>query len=163
MENEKEIKGLSLLGNQDVKYNYDYNPMVLETFENKHPGNDYFVKFNCPEFTSLCPITGQPDFATIYISYVPNILMVESKSLKLYLFSFRNHGDFHEDCINVIMKDLIVLLDPKYIEVWGKFTPRGGISIDPYCNYGKEGSTWDKVAKKRLQMHDLYPEKIDNR
>ena len=125
--------------------------------------NDYFVKFNCPEFTSLCPITGQPDFATIYISYVPNILMVESKSLKLYLFSFRNHGDFHEDCINVIMKDLINLLDPKYIEVWGKFTPRGGISIDPYCNYGKEGSAWDEVAKKRLHLHDLYPEKIDNR
>ena len=66
--------------------------------------------------------------------------MVESKSLKLYLFSFRNHGDFHEDCVNVIMKDLIKLMNPKYIEVWGKFTPRGGISIDPYCNYGRTGT-----------------------
>ena len=78
----------------------------METFPNKHPENDYFVKFNCPEFTSLCPMTGQPDFATIYISYVPGERMVESKSLKLYLFSFRNHGDFHEDCVNIIMKDL---------------------------------------------------------
>lgn len=69
------------------------------------------------------PITGQPDFATIYISYIPGEKMVESKSLKLYLFSFRNHGDFHEDCMNIIMKDLIKLMSPKYIEVWGKFTP----------------------------------------
>ena len=132
-----EKEGITLLGNQKVKYPDNYAPEVLETFLNKHPDNDYFVKFNCPEFTSLCPITGQPDFATITISYVPGERMVESKSLKLYLFSFRNHGDFHEDCMNVIMKDLIRLMDPKYIEVWGKFTPRGGISIDPYCNYGK--------------------------
>jgi 7-cyano-7-deazaguanine reductase len=163
MSKEKKIDGISLLGDQNVKYNYDYNPQVLERFENKHQDRDYFVKFNCPEFTSLCPITGQPDFAAIYISYVPNIYMVESKSLKLYLFSFRNHGDFHENCINTIMKDLIKLMDPKYIEVWGKFTPRGGISIDPYCNYGKEGTDWFDAAKKRLHMHDLYPEKIDNR
>lgn len=94
----------------------DYNPSVLEAFQNKHPENDYFVKFNCPEFTSLCPITGQPDFATITISYVPDERLVESKSLKLYLFSFRNHGDFHEDVINIIMKDLVSLLEPKYIE-----------------------------------------------
>lgn len=161
--NGNNIEGISHLGNQGVKYNYDYNPAFLEKFENKHQGNDYFVKFNCPEFTSLCPITGQPDFATIYISYVPSIYMVESKSLKLYLFSFRNHGDFHEDCMNIIMKDLIKLMDPKYIEVWGKFTPRGGLSIDPYCNYGKEGTEWSEVAKKRLHMHDMYPEKIDNR
>ena len=160
---EEKKNGLSLLGNQEVRYGFDYDPNVLETFENKHPGNDYFVKFNCPEFTSLCPITGQPDFATIYISYVPYRNMVESKSLKLYLFSFRNHGGFHEDCANIIMKDLIKLMDPKYIEVWGKFTPRGGISIDPYCNYGKKGTDWEEAAKKRLHMHDLYPEKIDNR
>ena len=108
-------------------------------------------------------MTGQPDFACIYISYVPGAKMVESKSLKLYLFSFRNHGDFHEDCVNIIMKDLIRIMDPKYIEVWGKFTPRGGISIDPYCNYGKKGTVWEKVAFERLTQHDLYPEKIDNR
>lgn len=161
--NEKELEGVTLLGNQGTKYNYSYDPDILERFPNKHPGNDYFVKFNCPEFTSLCPMTGQPDFATVYISYVPDKLLVESKSLKLYLFSFRNHGDFHEDCMNVIMKDLIKLMDPKYIEVWGKFTPRGGISIDPYCNYGKPGTKWEEVAKNRLFYHDMYPEKIDNR
>ena len=160
---DKKINGLSLLGDQGVRYKFDYDPEILERFENKHQDNDYFVKFNCPEFTSLCPMTGQPDFATIYISYVPNIYMVESKSLKLYLFSFRNHGDFHEDCINKIMKDLIKLMNPKYIEVWGKFTPRGGISIDPFCNYGEKETEWHDVAKKRLHMHDLYPEKIDNR
>ena len=108
-------------------------------------------------------MTGQPDFATIYISYVPGERMVESKSLKLYLFSFRNHGDFHEDCVNIIMKDLIRLMEPKYIEVWGKFTPRCGISIDPYCNYGKPGTRWEEVAFERLTHHDLYPEKVDNR
>ena len=161
--NEKEIDGITLLGNQGTKYNFDYNPEILETFPNKHPDNDYFVKFNCPEFTSLCPITGQPDFATIYISYVPNEIMVESKSLKLYLFSFRNHGDFHEDCVNIIMKDLIKLMNPKYIEVWGKFLPRGGISIDPYCNHGISGTKWEQVAWERLIQHDLYPEHINNR
>ena len=159
----REKEGLSLLGNQNVSYSSDYDPGVLETFLNKHPDNDYFVKFNCPEFTSLCPITGQPDFATITISYVPGEKMVESKSLKLYLFSFRNHGDFHEDCVNIIMKDLIKLMDPKYIEVWGKFLPRGGISIDPYCNYGKLGTKWEQVAWDRMTRHDLYPEIVTNR
>ena len=80
----------------------------------------------------MCPVTGQPDFGTIIVAYVPDMKMVESKSLKLYLFSFRNRGAFHEDCVNLIMKDLITLMEPKYIEVQGKFLPRGGISIDPY-------------------------------
>ena len=82
-----------------VKYSENYAPEVLETFENMNQENDYWVRFNCPEFTSLCPITGQPDFAEIRISYVPDVRMVESKSLKLYLFSFRSHGDFHEDVV----------------------------------------------------------------
>ena len=159
----RETEGLELLGNQQVSYPTDYAPDLLETFENKHPENAYFVQFNCPEFPSLCPIPGQPDFATIYISYVPGARMVESKSLKLYLFSFRNHGDFHEDCVNTIMKDLIALMDPKYIEVWGKFTPRGGISIDPYCNYGKPSTPWEEVAWTRLTTHDQNPEPVDNR
>ena len=160
---EQERGGITLLGNNKTQYKNDYAPEVLESFPNKHPENDYFVKFNCPEFTSLCPITGQPDFATIYISYIPAEKMVESKSLKLYLYSFRNHGDFHEDCVNIIMKDLIRLMKPKYIEVWGKFTPRGGISIDPYCNYGMAGTKYEKLAWDRLANHDLYPEKVDNR
>lgn len=159
----EEMKEVTLLGNQGTKYEFGYNPEILEVFDNKHPNNDYWVKFNCPEFTSLCPITGQPDFATIYISYIPGEKMVESKSLKLYLFSFRNHGDFHEDCMNIIMKDLIKLMDPKYIEVWGKFTPRGGISIDPYCNYGKPDTKFEEMAQYRMMNHDLYPEKVDNR
>ena len=146
---------ITLLGNQNTKYSFDYQPGVLETFDNKHPDRDYWVKFNCPEFTSLCPITGQPDFATIYISYVPDIKMVESKSLKLYLFSFRNHGDFHEDVVNIIMKDLVKLLEPRYLEVWGKFLPRGGISIDPYTNYGKPGTKFEELAWQRFRPHDL--------
>lgn len=156
------MEELNNLG-KSTAYDFNYHPEVLETFANKHPGNDYFVKFNCPEFTTLCPITGQPDFATLYISYIPGQKMVESKSLKLYLFSFRNHGDFHEDCVNIVMKDLIKLMEPKYIEVWGKFTPRGGISIDPYCNYGMAGTKFVQMAEYRLMHHDLYPEKIDNR
>ena len=91
-----EKEGITLLGNQKVKYPDNYAPEVLETFLNKHPDNDYFVKFNCPEFTSLCPKTGQPDFGRVVISYIPDHKLVESKSLKLYLFSFRNNGDFHE-------------------------------------------------------------------
>ena len=109
-------EALKSLGHK-TSYSQDYAPEVLETFENQHPDNDYWVRFNCPEFTTLCPITGQPDFAEIRISYVPDVRMVESKSLKLYLFSFRSHGDFHEDVVNTIMKDLIKLMDPKYIEV----------------------------------------------
>ena len=152
--NSEETKGITLLGNQGTKYKDDYAPEVLETFVNKHQDNDYFVKFNCPEFTSLCPITGQPDFAEIRISYIPDVKMVESKSLKLYLFSFRNHGDFHEDCVNIIMKDLIKLMDPKYIEVTGIFTPRGGISIWPYANYGKPGTKYEKLAEQRFATHE---------
>ena len=145
---------LSALGHK-TDYNFSYTPEVLETFENKHPDNDYWVRFNCPEFTSLCPITGQPDFAEIRINYLPGQRMVESKSLKLYLFSFRNHGDFHEDCVNTIMKDLIKLMDPKYIEVIGLFTPRGGISIYPYANYGRPGTKYEQMAEYRLLHHDL--------
>ena len=117
MSTREQEESITLLGNQGTKYPDDYAPEVLESFENKHPGNDYYVKFNCSEFTSLCPITGQPDFAKIKIAYIPDKRMVESKSLKLYLFSFRNHGDFHEDCMNIIMKDLIKLMQQKYIEV----------------------------------------------
>jgi len=159
----KEMKDVTLLGNKNNKYEFDYDPSVLETFENKHQNRDYIVKFNCPEFTSLCPITEQPDFATVYISYIPDVKMVESKALKLYLFSFRNHGDFHEDCMNIIMNDLIELMEPKYIEVWGKFMPRGGISIDPYTNYGKPGTKYETMAEQRMLQHDIYPEHVDNR
>lgn len=160
---EEGLKDLTLLGNKHTEYAFKYAPEVLEAVDNLHVARDYFVKLNCPEFTSLCPLTHQPDFATIYISYIPDKKIVESKSLKLYLFSFRNHGDFHEDCVNTIMNDLIQLLDPRYMEVWGKFTPRGGISIDPWCNYGRPGTKYEEIAMHRLMNHDLNPEKIDNR
>lgn len=163
MAKQKEIQyNLKQLG-KATTYTFSYDPSVLESVPNPHPQRDYFIKFNCPEFTSLCPITAQPDFATVYISYIADKLIVESKSLKLYLFSFRNHGGFHEDCVNTIADDLIRLLSPRYLEVWGKFTPRGGLSIDPYVNYGRENSIYAKLAKKRLWLHDLYPETITNR
>ena len=162
--NKEEMQDVTLLGQKNVRYGYDYAPELLEIFDNKHPDRDYWVKFNCPEFTSLCPITGQPDFAALYISYVPDVRMVESKSLKLYLVSFRNHGDFHEDVVNIILKDLVKLMEPRYLEVWGKFLPRGGISIDPYTNYGKPGTRFEAMAWDRFQKHDLVGmDRVDNR
>jgi 7-cyano-7-deazaguanine reductase len=146
--NNDELQGVTLLGAAGTKYADTYSPQVLETFKNKHPENEYLVTLNCPEFTSLCPKTGQPDFAKIVIQYIPREDMVESKSLKLYLFSFRNQGDFHEDCVNIIMKDLIRLMNPRYIEVRGIFTPRGGISIYPFANYGDEQHR--QMAQARL-------------
>ena len=138
MRSENELEGITLLGNQKTVYGSDYDPSLLETFVNKHPDNEYVVTLDCPEFTSLCPKTGQPDFGRIVITYIPREKMVESKSLKLYLFSFRNHGDFHEDCVNIIMKDLVKLMDPRYIEVTGIFNPRGGIRILPFASYADD-------------------------
>ena len=127
----------------------DYDPSILEAFGNRHPQRDYWVTFTAPEFTTLCPKTGQPDFATLTIRYIPGKKLVESKSLKLYLFGFRNHGDFHEDVINVIYNDLVKLLKPKYMEVYGKFAARGGISIDPFVN-GGTGAKYRALADKRF-------------
>ena len=126
-----------------------YDPAILDAFDNRHPGRDYWVTFTAPEFTTLCPKTGQPDFATLTVRYIPAKKLVESKSLKLYLFGFRNHGDFHEDVINVIYDDLRRLLKPKYLEVYGKFTPRGGISIDPFVN-GGTGAKYTALATERF-------------
>ncbi len=145
---DRKADNLQQLGHK-VPYRTDYAPEVLEAFENRHPEHDYWVEFLCPEFTSLCPITGQPDFAEIRIMYIPDRRMVESKSLKLYLFSFRNHGDFHEDCVNIIMKDLVRLMEPRYLEVTGVFTPRGGIAIHPYVNYGRPGTKYEQLAEHR--------------
>lgn len=128
---------LTLLGSSRVDYPTDYTPAVLEKFKNQFPGVDYVVEIECPEFTSMCPKTGQPDFASIIIKYTPDEFLVESKSLKLYLFSFRSKGEFHEDCINTIAKDLFDLMQPKWIEVRGDFYPRGGISINPTVRLSK--------------------------
>jgi 7-cyano-7-deazaguanine reductase len=109
---------------------------VLETVPNPHPGFLYAVRFTCPEFTSLCPITGQPDFAHIVIDYIPCDWLVESKSLKLYLTAFRNHGAFHEACTMAIADKLIALLDPVWLRIGGYWYPRGGIPIDVFWQTG---------------------------
>lgn len=150
MRMEEHLEGVSLLGSGHTNYPTDYAPQLLETFDNMHPERDYVVSLSCPEFTTLCPKTGQPDFGHIYISYIPRVRMVESKSLKLYLFSFRNHGDFHEDCVNIILNDLWELMNPKYIEVTGVFMPRGGISIYPFANRA-DAEHEELAARRRLE------------
>jgi len=109
---------------------------VLETVPNPHPGTTYLVRFAAPEFTSLCPLTGQPDFAHLVIDYVPRERLVESKSLKLFLGSFRNHGAFHEDCTVGIAKRLAAALDPVWLRIGGYWYPRGGIPIDVFYQTG---------------------------
>ncbi len=141
---------LTLLGSGTSSAPADYDPRLLESFGNRHPDLDTMVTLRCPEFTTLCPITGQPDFGELVIRYVPSKRLVESKSLKLYLFSFRNHGDFHEDVCNIILKDLRALLAPKYIEVRGLFRPRGGIAIHPFVAWGAAKGGWAAIAKRRL-------------
>ncbi len=116
---------------KNVKIPTKPSSKILESFNNQHPENLYLVPLICNEFTSICPITGQPDFAQFEIVYVPRIKMVESKSLKLYLFSFRNHGEFHEDVSNRIFNDLWQLMNPKFMRLIGNFTVRGGIAIKP--------------------------------
>lgn len=149
---QEELKKFSL-GSSETNYQNSYNPNLLEAFDNKNPGKTAWTSFVCTEFTSLCPKTGQPDFAKIFINYIGDKKMVESKSLKLYLFSFRNHGDFHEDCIQTICNDLVALMKPKYIEVIGEFTPRGGIAIFPYASWTCSETEFQKLYKERLSNY----------
>jgi 7-cyano-7-deazaguanine reductase len=109
---------------------------VLETVPNPHQETDYLVRFTCPEFTSLCPVTGQPDFAHLVVDYVPDEVIVESKSLKLFLASFRNHGAFHEDCTLTIAKRIVEVAEPKWLRIGGYWYPRGGIPIDVFWQTG---------------------------
>ncbi|MBS7285991.1 MAG: preQ(1) synthase [Kiritimatiellae bacterium] len=148
MKKRNDLESLELLG-KTARVPAQYDSSILEAFSNAHPDRDYWVVFTAPEFTTLCPKTGQPDFATLTIRYIPSKKLVESKSLKLYLFGFRNHGDFHEDVINVIYNDLFKLLKPKYMEVYGAFAARGGISIDPFVN-GGTGAKYRALAEKRF-------------
>jgi|ERR1043166_8500669 7-cyano-7-deazaguanine reductase len=110
---------------------------VLERVANPHPDKPYAARFSCPEFTCLCPITGQPDFAHFVMDYVPGKWLLESKSLKLYLASFRNHGAFHEDCTVAIGKRIAALIQPRYFRIGGYWNPRGGIPIDVFWETGK--------------------------
>lgn len=126
-----EIEGLTLLGQATTQYPQEYAPQLLERFPNRYPQHEYEVELDCPEFTCLCPITGQPDFARLTIRYSPLAYLVESKSLKLYLFSFRNQGTFNEEVVNRIASDLFALMQPRWLEVRGDFLPRGGIAIKP--------------------------------
>ncbi|MBT4922602.1 MAG: NADPH-dependent 7-cyano-7-deazaguanine reductase QueF [Rickettsiales bacterium] len=114
------------------------NVKILESVNNPHIDTLYTIRLTCPEFTSICPITGQPDFAHITIDYIPSDLILESKSLKLYLFSYRNHGAFHEDCTIQIAKDIVLTTKPKWIRIAGLWYPRGGIPIDIFYQSGSE-------------------------
>lgn len=149
------LEGVTLLGNQNTRYEFDYNPELLEKFEKKFEDaveDEQVVNLDCFEFCSRCPKTGQPDFATIHISYIPEKWCVESKSLKLYLFSYQTHGDFHESCVHMIMQDLVDLLQPRYLEVFGDFNSRGGISILPLSIYADENHQDIKKARQLAMM-----------
>jgi 7-cyano-7-deazaguanine reductase len=131
-----DVSGLSMLGSHtDAPTNPE--DAVLEKVPSGHQGTDYVVRFTAPEFTSLCPMTGQPDFAHIVIDYIPEEWLVESKSLKLFLHSFRNHGAFHEDCSVYIAKRIVDLLQPKWLRIGAYWYPRGGIPIDVFWQTGK--------------------------
>ena len=158
----KELKNFSL-GQNTTDYPATYSEKILEAFENKNPKNTAWTTFICTEFTSLCPKTGQPDFAKVFINYIADKKMVESKSLKMYLFGFRNHGDFHEDCIQTICNDLVRLMKPKYIEVIGEFTPRGGIAIFPFASAANSEKEFQILYKDRLLNYapGKYSVKLD--
>ncbi len=128
MTDEKKLTGLTLLKKGETRYPNSPDEAELETFENANRQRNYWITFQTSEFTSLCPITGQPDFATITIEYIPGERCVESKSLKLYLFSFRQTGTFYEEIVNRIYSDLLELLAPKRLVINGDFTARGGIT-----------------------------------
>jgi 7-cyano-7-deazaguanine reductase len=127
---------LTLLRQNERRYPGTPDEARLEAFPNSHPDRDYWITFECPEFTSLCPITGQPDFGTITIRYVPGGSCLESKSLKLYLFAFRNTGAFHEAVVNRILDDLVRAVQPRRMRVTGVFNARGGIAITVEAGYG---------------------------
>jgi len=127
--------GLTILKKSSTRYPDSPSKARLEAFRNTHRKRGYRVNFDCPEFTSLCPITGQPDFGKITISYIPDKLCLESKSLKLYLFSYRNHNAFHEEVVNMILDDIVRAVKPKEAMVKGDFNPRGGISISVEASY----------------------------
>jgi 7-cyano-7-deazaguanine reductase len=137
MSNTSIYDGLNTLG-QDVRGYGSPQDAVLERVANPHPGTPYLARFAVPEFTSLCPVTSQPDFAHLVIDYVPGDWLVESKSLKLYLSSFRNHGAFHEDCTVAIGKRLEALLAPQWLRIGGYWYPRGGIPIDVFYATGPQ-------------------------
>ena len=131
-----EISDLKNLGKESLIPSKP-NSKVLEKVKNPKLGVTYSVRFTCPEFTSLCPVTGQPDFGHLIIDYIPNTYLVESKSLKLYLLGFRNHGAFHEDCSITIAQEIVDLLEPTWLRIGAYWYPRGGIPIDVFWQTGQ--------------------------
>ena len=131
-----EINDLKNLGKESLIPSKP-NSKVLEKVKNPKLGVTYSVRFTCPEFTSLCPVTGQPDFGYLIIDYIPNVYLVESKSLKLYLLGFRNHGAFHEDCSITIAQEIVDLLEPTWLRIGAYWYPRGGIPIDVFWQTGQ--------------------------
>lgn len=129
------LRDLSLLQAGERDYPTSPEAARLECFDNRFADRDYLITLDCPEFTTLCPVTGQPDFGHLTIRYVPDRRCVESKSLKLYLFSFRNHPTFHEESVNRIRDDLVQALAPRRLTVIGEFRPRGGIAIHVQADY----------------------------
>lgn len=130
---------LTLLARTQTRYPERPELAALECFPNRYPGRDYWITFDCPEFTSRCPVTDQPDFGHIRIRYVADRLCVESKSLKLYLFAYRNFNTFHEEAVNRILDDFVAACRPREATVDGEFNPRGGISISVAASYRKPG------------------------
>jgi 7-cyano-7-deazaguanine reductase len=142
-----DTSNLTVLGGA-TPYRYDDpQPSQLEAFPNQHPDSLWVVGLDCLEFTSLCPMTGQPDFARLHIHYVPGSRCVESKSLKLYLGAYRNHGSFHEDCINRIADDICASIGPRYLRVFGDFSVRGGIAIRPLAIRTASGLSAEEEAR----------------
>ncbi|MDR0933260.1 MAG: preQ(1) synthase [Victivallales bacterium] len=133
---QERFRDLTLLSASEHNYPASPDAAKLETFENLYADRDYIIEFDCPEYTSLCPVTGQPDFGHILIRYVPDKKCVESKSLKLYLYSFRNTNTFHEESVNTILDAVVKACSPRRAEVVGHFRPRGGIAINVKAIYG---------------------------
>ncbi|MCM8525373.1 MAG: preQ(1) synthase [Lentisphaeraceae bacterium] len=138
MSEQDRLKDLTLLSKNESNYFNSPDDAKLECFENQYSNRDYWITFDCPEFTSLCPVTGQPDFGHIIIKYIPDKKCVESKSLKMYLFAFRNHNTFHEEVVNKVLSDLVEICDPREAVVIGDFRPRGGISLKIEASHSKK-------------------------
>ena len=141
MPERKRVEGLTLLGRKKKGFPRSPEKASLETFRNPYPKRQYWITFHCPEFTSLCPVTGQPDFGVIEIRYIPNKRCIEAKSLKLYLFSYRNVAMFNEEAINKILDDLVKAVRPREAEIIGEFNPRGGMRITVQATYPHSEST----------------------
>ena len=134
----RRFEKLTLLAASEKRYPQHPGEAELECFDNLYRDRDYVVEFDCPEYTSLCPVTGQPDFGHLTLRYIPDKLCIESKSLKLYLYSFRNHHTFHEEAVNRILTDLAKACKPRWMEVNGEFRPRGGIALTITATEGKK-------------------------